>query len=175
MPFSSITAPSVLTRASDAIESATTDSLHKAECMVPNARQDSVKKPIIPCLNSFDSQNSCKIANASIRFSIIPSPQCCAAGDSRQGAIYLHNKYSSSLALLVSQEASFSGAALNPATPVLYAWIPRNASSRWISPPQLHLTFINAVCCPCCKNLVLQLDQVKVWQQLMGPAIDVLN
>ena len=50
VPFSFITAPSVLTRASDAVESATTDSLQKAECVVPNARQDYVKKPVIPYL-----------------------------------------------------------------------------------------------------------------------------
>ncbi len=48
-----IAAPSVLTRltrASDAVESATTDSLQKTECVVPNARQDHVKKPVIPYL-----------------------------------------------------------------------------------------------------------------------------
>jgi hypothetical protein len=37
-----------LTRASDAVESATTDLLQKAECVVPNASQYSVKNPIIP-------------------------------------------------------------------------------------------------------------------------------
>jgi hypothetical protein len=50
VPLSFITAPSVLTRASDAVESATTDSLQTAECVVPNARQDHVIKPVLPYL-----------------------------------------------------------------------------------------------------------------------------
>jgi hypothetical protein len=50
VPFSFITASSVLTGASDAVESATTDLLQKAECVVPNARQDHVKKTEIPYL-----------------------------------------------------------------------------------------------------------------------------
>ena len=52
-PVAFIVAPGVLTRltrASDDVESATTDSLQKAECVVPNARQDYVKKPVIPYL-----------------------------------------------------------------------------------------------------------------------------
>ncbi len=52
-PVAFIAAPGVLTRltrASDAVESATTDSLQKAECVVPNVRQDHVKKPVIPYL-----------------------------------------------------------------------------------------------------------------------------
>ncbi len=51
-PVAFIVAPGVLTQASDAVESATTDSLslQKVECVVPNARQDHVKKPVIPYL-----------------------------------------------------------------------------------------------------------------------------
>jgi hypothetical protein len=43
-----ITAPRVLTRASDSEEGATTESLQKTECVLPNARQDHIKKPVIP-------------------------------------------------------------------------------------------------------------------------------
>ncbi len=52
-PVAFIAAPGILTRltrASDAVERATTDSLQKAECLVPNVRQDHVKKPVIPYL-----------------------------------------------------------------------------------------------------------------------------
>jgi hypothetical protein len=51
VPFSFIIAPSILTRASDAVESATTDSLQKAECVVPNASQYHVKTTTIPYLS----------------------------------------------------------------------------------------------------------------------------
>jgi hypothetical protein len=37
-PVAFIAAPGVLTHASDAVESATTDSLQRAACVVPNAR-----------------------------------------------------------------------------------------------------------------------------------------
>ena len=53
-PVAFIAAPDVLTQASDAVESATTDSLQRAACVVPNARpkltQNHVKQPVIPYL-----------------------------------------------------------------------------------------------------------------------------
>ena len=53
-PVAFIAAPGVLTQASDAVESATTDSLQRAARVVPNARpkltQNHVKQPVIPYL-----------------------------------------------------------------------------------------------------------------------------
>ncbi len=76
-PFSFIAAPSVLTRASDAVESATPDSLQRAECVVPNARQNHVKKPVIPYLR----KRAHSTARIAARSQMRENP--------RQGAIYL--------------------------------------------------------------------------------------
>ncbi len=113
VPFSFITAPSVLTRASDAVESATTDSFQKAECVVPNARQDHVKKPKIPYLRK-RVHSTARIAARSQIFSTIPSPQCRAVGDPRQGAIYLQNKYSSCYSAFI-RSVDFAGVSLSGA------------------------------------------------------------
>jgi hypothetical protein len=59
--FSFITAPHNLTRVSDVVEGATTESLQKAECVLPNARQDHVKKPVIPKLMK-KAQSTARIA-----------------------------------------------------------------------------------------------------------------
>jgi hypothetical protein len=82
-PVAFIAAPGVLTQASDAVKSATTNSLQRAACVVPNARQKLTQDHIKTTRHtlsqeegSFDSQDRCKIANA---------------GEPSQGAIYLQN------------------------------------------------------------------------------------
>ncbi len=132
---------------------------------------------------SFDSQNRCKIAIAcSIRFSIIPSPQCRAAGDTRQGAIYLQIKYSSfavhSFALLISHEASFSGASQSSNSS---AFCSDNAleSSECESPSDVSATsasdFHHHSMLSMLQKCGPALDQVKAWQQAVDQAIDELR
>ncbi len=77
VPFSFTTAPSVLTRVSDAVESATTDSLQKAECVVPNARQDHVKKTVIPYLRKRAHSTARIAARSQMRETPVKMPCIC--------------------------------------------------------------------------------------------------
>ncbi len=76
-PFSFIAAPSVLTRASDAVESATTDSLQRAEYVVPNARQNHVKKPVIPYLRKKAHSTARIAARSQMRENPVKVPYIC--------------------------------------------------------------------------------------------------
>jgi hypothetical protein len=64
-PVAFIAAPGVLTQASDAVESVTTDSLQRAARVVPNARpkltQNHAKQPVIPYLRK-RAHSTAKIA-----------------------------------------------------------------------------------------------------------------
>ncbi len=156
VPFSFITAPSDLTGASDAVESATTDSLQKAECVVPDARQDHVKKPVIPYLRMRAYSTARIAARSQMRETPVKMPYICKINllvvAVHPFALLISNCYSLFIRS-VRRRPPFL-ALLNSAAPARSAGImhriPRNASPRRISQPP----FIIAICCPCCKSLV---------------------
>ena len=165
-PVAFIVAPGVLTQASDAVESATTDSLQRAACVVPNARpkltQNHVKQPVIPYLRK-RAHSTAKIAagaRSQMREKPAKVPYICKIN------ILVVASHLFPLMQFIHSLCSFRRrssflALLNSAAPASYARImrrnPRNASPRRISQPPAHPTFIIAVCCPCCTNLVLLL------------------
>jgi len=80
-PVAFIVAPGVLTQASDAVESATTDSLQRAACVVPNARpkltQNHVKQPVIPYLRKRAHSTARIAARSQMRENPVKVPYIC--------------------------------------------------------------------------------------------------
>ena len=160
-PVSFIAAPGVLTQASDAVESATTDSLQRAARVVPNARpkltQNHAKQPVIPYLRKRAHSTARIAARSQMREKPVKVPYICkinilfVASHRFPPMQFIHSLCS------FRRRSSFL-ALLNSAS---YARImrrnPRNASPRRISRPPAHPTSIIAVCCPCYKNSALLL------------------
>ena len=163
-PVAFIAAPGVLTQASDAVESATTDSLQRAARVVPNARpkltQNHVKQPVIPYLRKRAHSTARITARSQMREKPVKVPYICKIN------ILVVASHSFPLMQFIHSLCSFRRrssflALINSAAPASYARImrrnPRNASPRRISQPPAHPTFIIAVCCPCYKNSALLL------------------
>jgi hypothetical protein len=167
-PVAFIAAQGVLTQASDSVESATTNSLQRAACVVPNARQKMTqnleKQPVINYLRKRAHSTAKIAAKSQMRENPVKVPYICKIN------ILVVASHSFALMRLIHSLCSFRRrssflALLNSAAPASYAQMmrrnPRNASPRRISQPPAHPTFHHRsmllLCCPCYKILVLLL------------------